>query len=80
MMHPKKVSMEGERYLVEVQVEKRTAIVQVDLATGEIKGYQFEESTESSGFALSGRMLLIVGCAGIAIATIVVVLKLAGFF
>jgi len=78
VLHPKKVSVEGERYLVEVQVKKRTATVQVDVTTGEIKGYQFEESTEETGF-LSKKMLLIIGCIA-SIAIIITVLKLTGIF
>jgi len=79
MLRPKKVSLEGEKYLVEVQVQKRTATVQVDLATGEIKGFQIEESTESSGFAFSKRMLFpVVGV--VAVIAVVVVLKLMGIF
>jgi len=78
MLRPKKVSLEGEKYLVEVDVEKRTATVQVDLATGEIKGFQIEESGEST-FPLSrGVMLLIAGGVGIVVAALVV-LKLIGF-
>jgi hypothetical protein len=50
--------------------------VQVDLATGEIKGFQIEESTESGGFPLSKRTQLLIG--GIsAIAIVVVILKVA---
>lgn len=78
MLHPKKVSLEGEKYLVEVDVQKRTATVQVDLATGEIKGFQIEESGESS-FPLSrGMILLIAGGVGIVV-TALVVLRLMGF-
>jgi len=81
MLRPKKASLEGERYLVEVEVQKRTATVQVDLATGEIKGFQIEESAESSGgFALSrGTMLLIGGLGGIIVA-VIIALRLIGIF
>jgi len=79
MLRPKKASLEGEKYLVEVQVQKRTATVQVDLATGEIKGFQFEES-EQSGFPLSGRMMLLIGGGVVAITTVVIILKLMGIF
>jgi hypothetical protein len=76
-LHPKKATIEGEKYLIEVTVKKRTATVQVDLATGEIKGFQIEESTESGGFPLSKRTQLLIG--GIsAIAIVVVILKVAG--
>jgi len=78
-LRPKKVSLEGEKYLVELQVQKRTATVQVDLATGEIKGYQFEESAEASGFALSRKMIIMIGSVA-AVATVVIIMKLLGFF
>ena len=79
MLRPKKATLEGEKYLVEVQVQKKTATVQVDLATGEIKGFQIEEGEQSSSFSLNKRTLLIIG-GGITIALVVVALKFAGMF
>jgi len=78
MLHPKKASLEGEKYLIEVEVQKRTATVQVDLATGEIKGYQFEESGESS-FPLSRGMILLIGGGVGIVVTALIILKLMGF-
>ena len=79
-LRPKKVTLEGERYLVEVDVRKRTATVQVDIATGEIKAFQIEESGESSFPQLSrGTVVLIGGLVGIAIIT-VAALKFLNFF
>jgi len=78
-LRPKKASLEGEKYLVELEVKKRTATVQVDLATGEIKGFQIEESTESSGFSFSKRMLIPIGGVG-AVVAVVIVLKIMGIF
>jgi hypothetical protein len=79
-LHPKKVTLEGERYLVEVDVKKRTATVQVDIATGEIKGFQIEESGETGFPHLSrGTIILICGLVGIAIITMYG-LKSLGFF
>ena len=73
-LHPKKATIEGEKYLIEIAVKTRTATVQVDLATGEIKGFQIEESTESGGFALSRRtQLLIGGVSAIAVVAVVLV-------
>jgi len=80
VLRPKKASLEGEKYMVELEVKKRTATVQVDLATGEIKGYQFEETAESSGFPLSRKtILLIIGGVG-GVAAVIVVLRLMGIF
>jgi len=79
-LRPRKVTLEGERYLVEVDVQKRTATVQVDIATGEIKAFQIEESGESSLPHLSrGTILLVGGLVGIAVIT-VLALKLLNFF
>ena len=79
-LRPKKVTLEGERYMVEVAVQKRTATVQVDIATGEIKGFQIEETGESSFPQFSrGTVLLIGGLVGITIIT-VFSLKYLGFF
>jgi hypothetical protein len=51
--------------------------VQIDLATGEIKGYQIEESGESN-FPLSrGTLLLLAGSIGI-VAVALVAVKLLG--
>jgi hypothetical protein len=80
ILRPKKVTLEGERYLVEVDVQKWLATVQVDTTTGEIKGFQIEESEESGFPRLSrGSLLLIAGLVGIAIITIYA-LKTLGFF
>jgi hypothetical protein len=77
MIHPKKATLEGEKFLVEVEVNKKTATVQIDLATGEIKGYQIEESGESN-FPLSrGTLLLLAGSIGI-VAVALVAVKLLG--
>ena len=79
-LRPKKVTLEGERYLVEVDVQKRTATVQVDVATGEIKAFQIEETGES-GFSMPSRgaIILIAGLVGIAIIT-ALALKFLNFF
>jgi hypothetical protein len=54
--------------------------VQVDTTTGEIKGFQIEESEESSFPRLSrGTLLLVAGLVGIVIIT-VYALKTLGFF
>ncbi len=79
MIRPKKATLEGEKFLVEVEVNKKTATVQVDLATGEIKGYQIEESEESTFPISRGTMLLVVGSVAI-IAVTITALKLLGVF
>jgi len=76
-LRPIKASIEGEKYVVELQLKKKTARVDVDIATQEVKAYQIEEATET-GFHLpmTRRTLMIIG--GIAAAAIVIVLKFMG--
>jgi hypothetical protein len=60
-LKPKRVSLEGELYTVEVETKKFTAIVQVSAETREIKEYDVQPKTEESFLAnFSPRTLLIV--------------------
>ena len=60
-LKPKRVSLEGEVYTVEVETKKFTAIVQVSAETREIKEYDVQPKTEESFFAsFSPKTLLIV--------------------
>jgi hypothetical protein len=79
MIHPKKATLEGEKFLVEVEINKKIATVQVDQATGEIKGYQIEETGESNFPLSKGTILLVAG--GITIVVVATIaVKLLGFF
>jgi len=76
---PKKVSLTGEKYVVEVEFKKRTAKVQIDTKTREIKEYEIQEVATESGFSLSKRnKLLILGISAALLA--VLALKLMNFF
>jgi Flp pilus assembly protein TadB len=76
---PKKVSIAGEKYVVEVELKKRTAKVQIDTKTREIREYEIQELPTESGFSLSRRnMFLIFAISGVIVAA--VVLKLMNFF
>jgi len=76
---PKKVSLAGEKYLVEVELKKRTAKVQIDTKTREIKEYEIQEVETESGFSLSKRnRFLLIGVSVTII--VVVVLKLMNIF
>ena len=78
-LQPKKVSLTGEKYTVEVDIKKRTAKVQIDTKTREIKEYEIKEAETGSGFSLSRKRMLIIS--GVAAAVILVVaLKLLSFF
>lgn len=61
-LRPEKVSLQGERYVAEIKIKKKTAIVQIDTATEEIKEYEIKSETEESPgfFPLSPKTLLIV--------------------
>jgi len=73
-MRPTKASVEGEKYVVVLQLKKKTARVDVDIATQEVKAYQIEETGETGfRFPLTRRTLVIIG--GIAA---VAILKLMG--
>ena len=78
-LQPKKVSLTGEKYLVEVDIKKRTAKVQIDTKTREIKEYEIQEAEAGSGFALSRRRMLLISVVAAAV-IIVVALKLLSFF
>jgi len=71
---PKKVSLAGEKYVVEVGFKKRTAKVQIDTKTREIKEYEIQEVATESVFPLSRRKMLMI-LAVSAIIVVVVVLK-----
>jgi hypothetical protein len=57
-LKPKRVSLEGEVYTVEVDTKKFTAVVRVGAATHEIKEYDVQpKSEESSFFSFSPKFL-----------------------
>lgn len=70
---PKKVSLAGEKYIVEMELKKRTAKVQIDTKTREIKEYEIQEKETESGFSLSKRRMLLI--LGISATIVVVILK-----
>ncbi len=77
---PKKVSLTGEKYIVEVEIQKRTAKVQIDTKTREIKEYEIEEAETGEGFSLSRKQILLIAGASAAASLTVIALKLLGFF
>jgi hypothetical protein len=50
-LKPKRVSLEGEVYTVEVETKKFTAVVQVAATTREIKEYDVQPKSEEGFFA-----------------------------
>jgi hypothetical protein len=60
-LKPKRVSLEGEVYTVEVETKKFTAVVQVGAATREIKEYDVQPKSEEGFFvSFSPKLLLTV--------------------
>jgi hypothetical protein len=60
-LKPKRVSLEGEVYTVEVETKKFTAVVRVGAVTREIKEYDVQPKSEEGFFAsFSPRVLLTV--------------------
>jgi hypothetical protein len=58
-LKPKRVSLEGELYTVEVELKKFTATVKVDTVTRQIKEYDVQpKSEESSLSSLSPKTLM----------------------
>jgi hypothetical protein len=60
-LKPKRVSLEGDLYTVEVEMKKFTATVKVDVKTHEIKEYDVQpKGEESSMGSLNPKFLLTV--------------------
>ncbi len=77
---PKKVTLAGEKYLVEFDIDRRTAKVQIDTKTREIKEYEIQEAETNEGFSLSRKRILLIAGASAAASITVIALKLLGFF
>lgn len=64
---PLKVSLDGELYVVEMVLQKKTAKVQINSATKEIKEYEFQEAEAESKSAIKPKsVILIIAVIGIA--------------
>lgn len=60
-LKPKRVTLEGEVYTVEVETKKFTAVVRVGATTHEIKEYDVQPKSEEGFFvSFSPKLLLIV--------------------
>ena len=65
---PMKVSLDGELYVVEMIFQKRTAKVQINSKTKEIKEYEFQEGeAETKGFFKSKGLMFLVAAVSIAV-------------
>lgn len=77
-LRPTKATLEGEKYLVEVELRNKTAKVQIHTKTDEIREFEIEEKVSETGFSFSRKNVLLV--VGIAVSVAAVVLKFLGFF
>ena len=59
-LKPKRVSLEGDVYTVEVETKKFTAVVHVGAATREIIEYDVQPKVEESSFSFSPKLLLTI--------------------
>ena len=75
-MLPKKVSLAEEIYIVEIDVDKKAAKVQIDSKTKEIREYEIQASEEGGGSGSKLKIVLII----IPIIAVVVGLKIMGIF
>jgi hypothetical protein len=75
---PMKVSLDGELYVVEMAFQKRTAKVQINSKTKEIREYEFaqEENSEGGIKLTKGKLIFLVAILSVA----VVASKLLGVF
>ena len=74
---PLKVSLDGELYVVEMSLQKKTAKVQINSATKDIKEYEFQEAEGEGKSALKGKgVIFLIAIVGIA----VLAAKLLGVF
>jgi hypothetical protein len=74
---PMKVSLDGELYIVEMMFQRKSAKVQINSKTKEIKEYEFqEEEATSKSFFKSKGMIFLVAMVPVAIG----VAKLLGVF
>jgi hypothetical protein len=60
-LKPKRVTLEENLYVVEVEMKKLSAVVRVDSESHEIRGYEIQSKTEeASSASFSTRMLLVI--------------------
>ena len=65
---PLKVSLDGELYVVEMVQQKKTAKVQINSSTKDIKEYEFQESNSESKSPIKSKgLIFLVAVIGIAV-------------
>jgi len=76
-LRPIKATLEGEKYIVEMESKKRTAKVQIHTKTNEIREFEIQEKVSETGFSMK-HVLLILGISASIIS--ILVLKFMDFF
>ena len=78
-LHPTKATLQGEKYIVEVELKNKTVKVQIHTKTNEIREFEIQEKVSETGFSFSRKtMLLMLGISASVVA--IIVLKFTGFF
>ncbi len=79
-LKPKRVSLEGDLYTVEVELKKFTATVKVDVQSQEIKEYDIQPKGEegSTGFFSPKALMPMIVISGAVTVGIYFVLKMLG--
>jgi uncharacterized protein YhaN len=71
-LHPTKATLEGEKYIVELELKNKTAKVQIHTKTNEVREFEIQEKVSETGFAFSRKtLLLILGVSASVVAIIV---------
>lgn len=80
-LKPKRVTLEENLYVVEVEMKKFSAFVRVDSASHEIRGYEIQpKAEESSSASISPRLILVIfGVAAAVHVLLNFLLKMVGF-
>lgn len=74
-LHPTKATLEGEKYIIEMELKRRTANVQINTRTREIREFEIQEKATEP--VLSRRKLLLIFSISASVVALVI-LKLLG--
>lgn len=79
-LKPKRVSLEGDAYTVEVEMKKQVAIVKVDITSRGIKEYELQpKGEETSSSPISPKiMVFIFGISAVTYVMLSIVFKMFG--
>ena len=77
-LRPTKATLEGDKYVVEVELKNKTAKVQIHTKTSEIREFEIQEKTSETGFSLSRKTLLLILSISASVVAFII-LKFIGF-